>query len=59
MTVNNLNPAAVLTAKTTAFHNKVIDKSNEANTSYNPDKETRAYADGKAGYTNLSNAITP
>lgn len=59
VTTANLVPTNVLNTKKSDFNAKVLEKTNEAQNQYNPGKETRAYADGKAGYTALSSAITP
>jgi hypothetical protein len=59
VTLANLVPSAALTAKRPDLHTIYVDKTNEAQASYNPDKETRAYGDGKAAYQALADAIVP
>lgn len=59
VTVTSLSPTGALNAKKAAFDTKVTDKAVEANFLYFPPREDRAYADGKAEYQNLANAIIP
>lgn len=59
VTLSNLTPAGVLNGKKPDFHNKVIEKTDEAQAAYAPDKETRAYGDGKSEYQALANSIIP
>ena len=59
VTLSNLTLSAVLNAKKSDFHDKLIEKTNEAQTDYNPDKETRAYGDGKDEYQTLADSIVP
>lgn len=59
VTLSNLAPATVLAAKKFDFHDKLIEKTNEAQIDYNPDKETRAYGDGKDDYQALAGSIVP
>jgi hypothetical protein len=55
----HLVPADVMNSKTNDFHDELINRTTEANSAYSPDKETRAYSDGKAGYQGLAAAIMP
>lgn len=59
VTVTTLSPAGVIAAKKLAFDAKVTAEALDAYTDYSEEAEKRAYADGKAAYQDLANAITP
>jgi hypothetical protein len=59
VTLSNLVPNDVLNTRKSSFYNKLIPVTKDANDEYDPEKETRAYGDGKASYQSLADSIIP